>query len=225
METLTDFIFLGSQITTDSDCSHEIKRSLHLGRKAMTSVDSVLKNRDITLPTEVHIAKAMVFPVVMYRCEIWTTRKAEHWLILLNSGAGEGFWESLDLQEVKPVKPKRNQLWIFNASTDAEDPMLWPPDAKSWLIGKDPDAGKDWTEEKVPTEDEVVWWHHRLNEQFEQAPVVKDREVPCAVVHWMAKSQTRLSNWATNNSTINGIKLKAFPPGSIRKQGCLFSST
>ena len=77
METVTDFIFLGSKITADGDCSHEIKRRLLLGRKAMTNIDSILKSRDITLPTTVHLAKAMVFPVVMYGCESWTIKKAE----------------------------------------------------------------------------------------------------------------------------------------------------
>ena len=78
VEAMTDFIFLGSKITADSDCSHEIKRHLLLGRKAMTNLDSILKSRDITLPTKVHIIKAMAFPVVMYRCENWTIKKAEH---------------------------------------------------------------------------------------------------------------------------------------------------
>ena len=78
METVADFIFLGSNITMDGDCSHEIKRRLLLGRKAMTTLDSILKSRDITLLTKVHLVKAMVFPVVMYRCESWTTEKAEH---------------------------------------------------------------------------------------------------------------------------------------------------
>ena len=77
METVTDFIFLGSKITADSDCCHEIKRRLLLGRKAMTNLDSVLKSRDITLPTKVHLVTAMVFPVVMYGCESWTIKKAE----------------------------------------------------------------------------------------------------------------------------------------------------
>ena len=77
METVTDFLFLGSQITADGDCSHKIKRHLLLGRKAMINLDSILKNRDITLPTKVHLVKAMVFPVVMYRCESWTIKKAE----------------------------------------------------------------------------------------------------------------------------------------------------
>ena len=77
METVTDFIFLGSKITVDGDCSHEIKRRLLLGRKAMTNLDSILKSRDVTLPTKVHLVKAMVFPVVMYGCETWTIEKAE----------------------------------------------------------------------------------------------------------------------------------------------------
>ena len=78
METVTDFIFLGSKITTDGDCSHEIKRCLLLGRKAMTNLDSILKSRDIILPTKVHLVKAMVFAVVMHGCESWTIKKAEH---------------------------------------------------------------------------------------------------------------------------------------------------
>ena len=90
METVTDFIFLGSQITVDGDCNHEIKRCLLLGRKAMTNLDSVLKSRDITLLTKVHIVKAMVFPVVIYGCESWTMKKAEQEeLMLLNCGVGE----------------------------------------------------------------------------------------------------------------------------------------
>ena len=97
METGTDFIFLGSNITADSDCSHEIKRCLLLGRKAMTNLESVLKSRDVALPTKVHIVKAMVFPVVIYRCESWTIKKAEK-LMLSNCGAGEDCLESLGLQ-------------------------------------------------------------------------------------------------------------------------------
>ena len=88
METVADFISLGSKITADSDCSHEIKRHLLLGRKAITKLDSILKSRDITLPTKVHLVKAMVFPVVMYGCESWTMKKAKH-LMLLNCGVGE----------------------------------------------------------------------------------------------------------------------------------------
>ena len=93
-ETVSDFIFLGSKITADGNCSHENKRSLLLGRKAMTNLDSILKSRDITLLTEVHIVKAMAFPVVMYGCESWTTKKVEHQCVdvfVLNCGVGEGF--------------------------------------------------------------------------------------------------------------------------------------
>ena len=91
METVTDFIFLGSKMTADDDCNHESKRTLLLRRKAMTELDSILKSRDITLPTKVHLVKAMVFPVVMYRCVSWTIKKAEHEhdLMLLNCGVGK----------------------------------------------------------------------------------------------------------------------------------------
>ena len=90
VETVSDFIFLGSKITADGDCSHESKRHLLFGRKVMTNLDSIFKSRDITLPTKVHLVKAMVFPVVMYGCESWTVKKAEHKeLMLLNCGVGE----------------------------------------------------------------------------------------------------------------------------------------
>ena len=105
METATDFIFLGSKITTDGDCSHEVKRCLLLGRKATTNLDSILKSRDITLPTKVRIIKAMVFPVVMYGCESWTIKKAEHWrMMVLNCSVGEDSWESLG-QQGDPSSP------------------------------------------------------------------------------------------------------------------------
>ena len=99
VETVTDFIFLGSKITADNDCSHEIKRCLFLGRKAMTNLDSILKSRDITLPTNVLLVKAMVFPVVMYGCASWKERKlSTEELMLLNGGVGEDSLESLRLQ-------------------------------------------------------------------------------------------------------------------------------
>ena len=105
METETDFIFLGSKITADSDCSNESKRHLLLRRKVMTNLDSILKSRDITLLTKVHIVKAMVFPVVVYGFESWTIKKAEHQeLMLLNCGVGEDSWESLVLQG-DPISP------------------------------------------------------------------------------------------------------------------------
>ena len=99
LETVTDFIFLGSKTTADGDCSHEIRRCLLLGRKVMTNLDSIWKSRDITLPTRVHLVKAMVFAVVMYGCESWAIKKAKHWaLMLLNCSIEENSWESLALQ-------------------------------------------------------------------------------------------------------------------------------
>ena len=99
VETVTDFIFLGSKITADGDCSLEIKRCLLLGRKAMINLDSILKSKDVTLPTNVCLVKAVVFPVAMYGCESWTVKKAGHWRIdALNCGVGEASWESLGLQ-------------------------------------------------------------------------------------------------------------------------------
>ena len=127
--------FGGSKITADGDCSHEIKRRLLLGRKVITNLDSILKSRDITLPTKVHLVKAMVFPVVMYGCESWTIKKAECqridafelrcWRRLLRV--------PLDCKEIQPVHPKGDQSWVFTGGTDveAETPEVWPPDAKS----------------------------------------------------------------------------------------------
>ena len=111
METVADFIFLGSKSTADGDCSHEIKKRLLLGRKAMTNVDSVLKSRDIALPTKVHAVKAMVFPVVMYKCESWTIKKAEHQRIdAFELWCCGRLWRvPLDSKEIKPVNPKGNQ--------------------------------------------------------------------------------------------------------------------
>ena len=147
---------------------HEIKRCLLLGRKVMTNVASILKSRDITLPTKVHLIKATVFPVVLYGYESWTIKKAEHrrvdcfWTVVLEN-TPEG---ALDCKEIQPDHRKGNQSWIFIGRTDVEGetPILWPPDAKNWLLGKDSDAGKDWRqEEKGMTEDEMVGWHYQLN--------------------------------------------------------------
>ena len=110
METVTDFIFLGSKITADGDCSHEIKRQLLLGRKAMINLDSILKSRDITLPTKVHLVKAMVFPVVMYGCESWTIKKAERRRINAFELLEKTLESPLDSKEIQPVHPKENQF-------------------------------------------------------------------------------------------------------------------
>ena len=161
VEAMTDFIFLGSKIIVDGDCSYEIKRCLLLERKAMTNLDSILKSRDITLPTRVHTVKAMVFPVVMYGC--WELDRKEGWVPnnwCFQTVVLEKTLESpLDSQEIKPVNPKGNQSWVFTGRTDveAEATILWLPDENTWLIGKDPDAGKDRRQkEKRAAENEMV---------------------------------------------------------------------
>ena len=140
METVVGFIYLGSKIT-DSDCNHEMKRCLLLGRKAMTNLDRVWTGRDITLLTKVHIVKAMVFSVVMYGCQLdhkegCMLKKWCFWTVVLRK-----ILESpLDSKEIKPVSLKGDQPWIVIGMTnaEAEAPILWPPDGKSWLIGQDP---------------------------------------------------------------------------------------
>ena len=142
VETVTDLIFLGSKITANGDYSHEIKRHLLLGKKVMTNLDSISKSRDITLPTKVCLVKAMVFPVVMYGCESWTIKKAEsRWIDAFELWC----WRRLLRVPWTARRSKGNQSWIFIERTDveAETPILWPPDAKKWLIWKDSHAGKD----------------------------------------------------------------------------------
>ena len=179
VETVADLIFLGSRITTDGDCSHEIKSRLLLGRKVVTNLGSILKSRDITLPTKVRLVKAVVFPVVMYGCESWTIKKSEHrridafelwcWGRLLRVPWPSGRSNQSILKEISPGCSLEGLMLSWNSN-------IWSPDAKSWLIWKEPDAGKDWgQEEKAMTEDEMVGWHHQLNgHEFEQAPGVGD---------------------------------------------------
>ena len=138
MGTVRDFIFLGSKITADNDCSHEIKRRLLLRKKASSNIDSLLKTRDITLPTKICLVKAQIFPVVMYGCKSWTIKKADHWRI----DAFE-LWCWKRLLRVPWIARRSNQSILNEISpeysierlTDAEtqDPILWPPDEKNWL--------------------------------------------------------------------------------------------
>ena len=154
METVTDFIFLGSKITEDGECSHEIKGRLLLGRIAMTSLDSVLKSKDITLPTKVLMVKAMAFSLVMYGCGSWTIQKAEHWRI-------DAFklWCWGRLLRVLWTARRSNHSILKETDPDYSleglmlKDLIWRAD----LLTKDPDAGKDWGyEEKGATEDEMV---------------------------------------------------------------------
>ena len=129
-ETVKDFIFWGSQITADGDCSHEIKRRLLLGRKVMPNLESILKSRDVTLPTKVHLVKAIVFPVVMYGCESWTIKRAEHRKTV---GLEKTLESPLDCKEIHAVHSEGDQPWDFFGRNDAkaETPVLWPPHVKS----------------------------------------------------------------------------------------------
>ena len=135
VETVSDFILGDFKITANGDCSHEIQRHLLLGRKVMTNLNSIFKSRDITLPTKVRLVKAMVFPVVMYGCESWTVKKAEHRRI---DASELWFWRRLfesplDCKEIQPVHSEGDQPWDFIGRNDAkaETPVLWPPHAKS----------------------------------------------------------------------------------------------
>ena len=153
VETVSDFIFGGSKITADSDCSREIKRCLLLGGKIMTNLDSILKSRDITLPTKVCLVMSMVFPVVMYGCESWTVKKAKHRKI----DAFE-LWCWRRLLRVLWTATRSNQsiLKEISPGCSLEGLML-----KLKLIRKDPDAGRDWGQEKKGmTEDKMAEWHH-----------------------------------------------------------------
>ena len=170
METVTGFIFLGSKITADGDCSHEVKRRLLRGRKAMTNLDSILQSRDIVDKGQsYYFYNSHVWMWELDHKEGWVPKNWCFWTVVL-----EKTLESLlDCKEIKPINPQGNQSWIFFGRTDAkaETPVLWPPDVKNWLIRKDLDAGKDWRqEEKGMTEDEMVGWHHWLSRhKFEQA--------------------------------------------------------
>ena len=168
METMRDCIFLGSKITADGDCSHELKRCLFLRRKAMTNLDSILKKQRHHFANKGPSGQSYGFSgshVWMWEWdykESWRPQNWCFWTVVL-----EKTLESpLDCKEIQPFNPKGNQSWIIIGRTDAEAeiPILWHSDGKNWLIGKDLDTGKHWRqEEKGMTEDEMVGWHHRLD--------------------------------------------------------------
>ena len=199
-------------MTTDRDCSHEIKRRLLLGRKAMTNLDNILKKQQHCFANKGPSSQSCGFSsshVWLWELdykESWGPKNWCFWTVVLE----ETLESPLECKEIKPVNPKRNQSWIFIGRTDAEaeSPVLWPLDVKNWLIGKDPDAGKDWRqEEKGMTEDEMVGWHHRPNgHEFEQAPKVGDEQGGLACCSpWGRKESdtTERLNWTECYLRIN----------------------
>ena len=159
----------------------------------------------MTLPTKVCLVKAIVSPVVMYGCESWTIRRlSTEELILSKCGVGEDSWESLGHQRVKLVSCKGNQPWIFIGRTEAEAkaPLLWPPDAKSQLIRKDPDAGKDWGQEEMgTTEDEMVGCHHWVNgQEFEQTPGDGGGQGSLACCSPWGRKESDTTEWLNNKN-------------------------
>ena len=172
----------------------------------MTNLDSILKSRDITLSTKVHLVKAGFSSGHVWMWELdckesWAPKNWCFWTVVLE----KTLENPLDCKEIQPVYPKGDQSWVFIGRTDveAETPILWPPDAKNWFIGKDPDAGKDWRQVKGMTEEKMVGWHHRLKGHgFGWTPGVGDGQgglACCGSRGYKELNRTERLNWRTHN--------------------------
>ena len=205
MQTVTDYIFLGSKIIADGDCSHEIKRCLLLGRKAMTNLDSVFKSRDITLLIKVHIVKAIAFPVVMYGCESWTTKKAEHWRI---DAFELGCWRRLlrvpwtarrsNQSILKEISPEYSlEGLMLKLKVQYFGHLIWRTDSleKPLLLGKiEGRRRRGW--QRIRRLDGIIGSvDMSLNKLWE---ILKGREAWCSAAHGVSKIQTQQSDWTTN---------------------------
>ena len=207
VDVVTDLLFLGSKITADSDCSHEIRRQLLLGWKAMTNLDSVLKSRDIALPSKVCTVKAVVFPVVIYGCESWTVQKAAPknwclWTVVLQKTS-----ESPLDSKIKPVNLKGDQPWIFTGRTDAE------AEAPVFLSLKQADDSleKSLILEKIEGRRrrgcQRMRWLDLITNAVNMTlgklrEMVRDREAWSAAIPGVTKCQTRLGDWTTTATTL-----------------------